>query len=167
MNIKKIVLILGLIGYAGVAGFAQDKAALTKPEAVTQQQNKIKTIFNYKSELGLTDKQVADLVAILTGFQKYLNEQSKEMKELRLKLNDLIKQKADLKSIRETLEQIARVQVEASYTDVETSRKVEATLTPSQLKKWTNIQESAQKQEIQARQLQKLQDDQKTKNTTK
>jgi hypothetical protein len=165
MDIKKLVLILGLIVYAGVAGLAQDKPAVTKPDAVTQQQNKIKTIFNYKSELALTDKQVADLVAILNNFQKYLNEQGGQLRDLRKKLNDLIKQKAELKSIREVLEQIAKIQVEASYTDVETSRKVEGTLTPSQMKKWTNIQESAKKQEIQMRQLQQTQQSANDKNT--
>lgn len=78
------------------------------------------------------------------------------MKELRVKLNNLIRQKADLKTIRGVLEQIAGIQVDTSYIDVETSRKVEGTLTPSQLKKWNSIQEAAVKQEIQARQLQQM-----------
>ncbi len=166
MDIKKAAFILVFIGSAAVAGFAQDKAGAAKTEAPAQQQSKIKTIFNYKSELGLTDKQVSGLVSILTDFQNYLNEKSKEIKDLKVKLSDLIKQKADLKSVRNALEQIAKAQVEVSYTDVETSRKVEAALTPAQLKKWSAIQEAAMKQEIQARQLQQLQGGQssKTKN---
>jgi Spy/CpxP family protein refolding chaperone len=150
MNIKRLASVMIFIGYALTAAFAQEKAPLAKPE----QQNKIKTIFSYKNELGLTDKQVADLVTILTDFQKYLTEQGKAMRELRAKLNDLIKQKSELKSIREVLERIAGIQADTSYIDVETSRKVEGALTPSQLKKWNSIQEAAVKQEMQARQLQ-------------
>ncbi len=159
MNIKKLAFVIIFIGYALTAAFAQEKAPLAKPE----QQNKIKTIFNYKNELGLTDKQVADLVTILTDFQKYLAQQGHAMKELRVKLNDLIKQKAELKSIRGVLEQIAGIQVDTSYIDVETSRKVEGALTPSQLKKWNSIQEAAVKQEMQARQLQQMQGATKSK----
>jgi len=143
MRSVRLLLALVFIFSLQPGVFAQEKAG----------QNKIKTIFSYKKELGLTEKQVADMTSILGVFQKYLTDKGEELRQLRLKFNGLVKQKADLKLIKEIIAQISAAQADISYTDIETSRKVEGVLTPAQLKKWNGMQEAYRKEEAQARQL--------------
>lgn len=143
MRIARLLLALLFIASLGAEGLAQEKAG----------QNKIKTIFSYKKELGLTEKQATDMTAILADFQKYLTDKGEELKQLHLKLNGLVKERADLKSIKEMIGRVSVLQSDIYYTDIETSRKVEGVLAPAQLKKWNGIQEAYRKQEAQARQL--------------
>lgn len=52
----------------------------------------------------------------------------------------MINKKENLKKIRKQLEKMARIQVDASYFDIKTARKVEDVLTPEQLAEWKAIQ---------------------------
>jgi Spy/CpxP family protein refolding chaperone len=122
--------------------FAQEKAVAPKPE---QPKAEVRTIYEYQEELGLANKQVDDLKKILGDFQAYFTEKKKTLAALQEELGEMIKNKEDLKKIRIQLEKIAAIQVDASYFDIETSRKVEGVLTPKQLAKWKNIQADFQK----------------------
>lgn len=112
--------------------------------AIAQQKPSIKTIFAFKDELTLTDKQIEDLKSILSNLQSFLVEKNKELEARRLELGDMITKRDDLKTIRKKIEDIAKVQVEISYTDLETARKIEETLTPPQWDKWRAIQKAFQ-----------------------
>jgi Spy/CpxP family protein refolding chaperone len=100
----------------------------------------IRTIYQYKAELGLTDKQESNLKKILGDFQVYLTKKNKELAALQTKLNEMINKKEKLRKIRKHLERMARIQVDASYLDIKTARKVEKVLTPTQLAEWKAIQ---------------------------
>ncbi len=117
-------------------------AADTKASKAVQEEDKqeVKTIFSYKKELGLTDKQTEDIKALVAKLQTLLNEKGKAIGDLRSKLGDMIKNKDNLGTIRSQLRKIADLQVEISYADIETARKIEGALTPSQMKKWQQIQ---------------------------
>ncbi len=148
---KKIVLLV-MVGLC-VTGtvFAQSKKDADKTATgEAKQQVVVKTIFAYQKELSLTDKQVQDLKDKLSDFQKYLIEQRKTLVNLQKELNEMIANRAVLKLIKEKLEQIAHVQADTGYFDVETSRKIEEELTPAQLEKWKGIQGEARKQNEQA-----------------
>jgi len=120
-------------------------------EAQTQQsKTEVKTIFAYKQELNITDKQEKDLKDILTKFQNDLAEKRKQLQALSAELTDMIRKKDSLKVIRAKIDNISRLQADATYSDVETSRKVENVLTAGQMAKWRLIQEEFQK-EIQAK----------------
>ena len=54
---------------------------------------------------------------------------------------------ADLKQIRAKLQEIADLSVESGCADVEASRKINAVMTPEQLKKWRSIQAAAREAE--------------------
>jgi DNA-binding LytR/AlgR family response regulator len=138
------VLVFALAG----ENLAQEKtqAAPSGTVAQTDQQKVVvKTIFAYKQELGLTDKQEERLKKLLNDFQNYLTETRKELGQLQTELADLIRTKASLKSIKAQIEKITRIQGEVAYTDVETARNVEGVLTTSQLVKWNKIQEDFRK----------------------
>ena len=128
-----------------LSSFAETKAAKPAQEAQKQeaQKQEVKTIFNYKSELGLTDKQSEDMKTLVSKLQTTLNEKGKEISELRQGLSQMIKNKDALSIIRPQLKKIADLQVDISYSDIETARKIEGVLTPAQMKKWQDIQLSS------------------------
>lgn len=112
----------------------------------TQPEAEIRTmIYQYKAELGLTDKQESDLKKILGDFQVYFTDEQKTLAALQAELSEMINNKEELKKIRKQLEKIARIQVDASCIDIETSRKVMGVLTPDQTAKWNVIQADFQK----------------------
>jgi Spy/CpxP family protein refolding chaperone len=113
-----------------------------KPVQEAQKQE-VKTIFNYKKELGLTEKQSEDMKALVSKLQALLNEKGREISELRNGLGDMIKNKDNLSAVRSQLRKIADLQVEISYNDIETARKIEGVLTSAQMKKWQAIQLSS------------------------
>ncbi|MFA5144941.1 MAG: hypothetical protein WC723_02930 [Candidatus Omnitrophota bacterium] len=132
---KKVIfaaaaLLLGL----ALNGFAQEATA------VDTQKQEIKTIFSYKTELGLTDKQQDSIRKLLLDLQNIFVEKAKEINTLRQDLSRMIKDKKDMRTIRRKIEDIAKIQVDNTCRDIETSRKIEGTLNPEQLKKWHDIQ---------------------------
>ncbi len=134
-----VALVLGL----ALNGFAKEKPKATAPvpDAVAEaQKQEIKTIFSYKAELGLTDKQEADIRKLLIDLQNTFTEKAKKLNTLRQELAQMIKDRANLRTIRRKIEEIGKIQVENTYLDIESSRKIENTLTPEQLKKWQDIQ---------------------------
>jgi len=103
----------------------------------------IKTLWDYQKELGLSDKQVADLKATVVDLEKFVREQQERLKPLDTQLNDQIGKEASLDQIKATLQQIAAVQIDIRVADVNTSRKINGILTADQLKKWRDIQKTA------------------------
>lgn len=139
-SVTMMALVLSIIFSGNL--FAQDQAQQPKAE--------VKTIFAYKQELNITDKQEKDLKDILTKFQNDLAEKRKQLQALSAELTDMIRKKDNLKAIRAKIDNISRIQADATYSDVETSRKVENVLTAGQMAKWRLIQEEFQK-EVQAK----------------
>jgi len=142
---RKIILIaVALILGLALNGFAKEKPKpAPSPEAVAEaQKQEIKTIFSYKTELGLSDKQDADIRKLLVDLQNTFTEKVKQLNALRQELAQMIKDRVNLKTIHRKIEDIAKIQVENTYLDIETSRKIEDTLNSEQLKKWQDIQKA-------------------------
>ena len=104
------------------------------------QDGQAKTIFSFKDELSLTDDQVLKLKALLYDEQSLADTSNNTMRSLGGELSKLIESKADMQDIRSKLEEISKVQVDASCRNIEDSRKVEDILSPDQLLKWKDIQ---------------------------
>ncbi len=98
------------------------------------------SIFEYKKELSLTDKQEKNLRDILAKLQNYLTDKQKELNGLRAELNKMIAERADLDKIKVKLNNIAKIQADASYEDIASTRAIETELTGTQLSKWRSIQ---------------------------
>lgn len=125
---------------SAVGSFAETKAVKPVQEA---QKQEVKTIFSYKKELGLTEKQSEDMKALVSKLQALLNEKGKEIGDLRKSLGQMIENKDPLSAVRSQLKKIADLQVDVSYSDIETARKIEGVLTSAQMKKWQVIQLSS------------------------
>ena len=54
----------------------------------------VKTIFDYQKELGLSDKQVTDIKALMGDLQKTLTDKTKDLTALRQDLADMLKKKS-------------------------------------------------------------------------
>jgi len=133
--------------------------------AQEQGQGQAKTIFSYKRELDLTNKQEEKLKKLIADFQKYLTDTRKQLNQLQSELAEFMRTKASLWSIKSKIEKISRLQGEMAYTDIETARNVENVLTASQLAKWNKIQQDSRR--TAAAQVQAAQQAQNTAATAK
>ena len=124
--IVSIAIVVGLTFACGSISFAEMKAG--------------QSIFEYKKELSLTDKQEKNLRAILSKLQGYLAAKTEELNRLRTELNTMIADRADLSRIKVRLQTIARIQADATYEDIASIRAIEKELTPAQMTKWRGMQ---------------------------
>ena len=130
-RILSAALLLGLLaGPVWAQEGAGDKPA-PKP---------VKTMIDYKDELGLSDKQVTDVATALKSFQVTVKEKRAELTKLEKEFNELLKTQAPLPDIKSKLKQISETRFTLRYADVLTSRRVSDALTAEQMKKWREIQ---------------------------
>jgi Spy/CpxP family protein refolding chaperone len=128
---KKLIFIalavmMSLVLAGGSLSLAEDKTG--------------KSIFEYKKELSITDKQEQNLRDILAKLQNYLTEKQNELNGLRGELSKLITENAGLDKIKVKLQAIAKIQADATYEDIASTRAIETELTGTQLSKWRSIQ---------------------------
>lgn len=98
------------------------------------------SIFDYKKELSLTDKQEKDLKDTIAKLQSYLTDKQKELKSAQAELGKMVSESADLDSIKAKIHDITNIQADATYEDIAANRAVETELTGTQLSKWHGIQ---------------------------
>ena len=121
-----IAIIMGLM-FAGMSvSFAENKSG--------------SSLFDYKKELSLTDKQEKNLKDILAKLQTLLTVKQKELDGLRAELSKMITESADLNKIKTKINDIAKIQADATYEDIASNRAIETELTGTQLTKWRGIQ---------------------------
>lgn len=102
---------------------------------------KVKTIFDYKQELALTDQQVASMKAALVELNESVKSGRTGLNQLEAEYKALIaKEGTTMDEARSKLQQIADSTVALRLKDLEISRKITATLTAEQQKKWRSIQ---------------------------
>lgn len=102
-----------------------------------------KTIFDFKADLRLTDKQEKDIREVLADLNKEIQVGRAKLTILSFELEDLIKKEADLEQIKKNLKDQADVQASMRYADVVATRGVNKVLSPDQLTRWKNIQATA------------------------
>lgn len=139
---KKVFVVMGIVVFilTGIA-FAQQ----SKPQPQQQQKAAVKTIFDYRSELKLTDDQVKKI-------KEHLSELNKEITILRAKLTlveanlqELLKKDGEMDQIKNKIREAFDIQASIRIADIEATRKINAVMTPEQLKKWRGIQSAARR----------------------
>ncbi len=103
----------------------------------------VKTIFDYKQELNLNDRQEQDIKTILTDLNKEVRVTRAKLTLIEVELTDLIKQEGDLEQIRKKLKDASDIQVALRMADIVGTRKIHKILSPDQLKKWRELQAAA------------------------
>ena len=131
--IKAIAIIL-------ITAFSLTGAALSSAEEKGDE-----SIFKYKKQLAITDKQETNLRSIISKIQDTLKDKTEELNKHRAELNKMLETKADLAKIKEKLRTIARIQADATYEDIASIRAIESELTAAQMTQWRGMQEKYRK----------------------
>ena len=101
-----------------------------------------KTIFDFKAELKLTDKQEKEIKQALADLNRELQLKRAKLTILSIELEDLVKKEGDLEQIKKNLMDQANLQASMRYDDFAASRKINKVLSADQLAKWRDIQVS-------------------------
>jgi hypothetical protein len=133
--------------WAGRLVFAQQAQSSGPPSTA-------RTIFDYKGELSLTDKQEHEIRDILTDLNKEIQINRAKLTILAFELDDLVnKKEGDPEQIKRKLKEECDLQMATRLADLMATRSInKRVLTPSQLEKWRKIQTAARTQQQQQQQ---------------
>ena len=147
-SVRTLSVVMGMLAVFCVGNVMAQVPQQSVSSPAIQATPAVKTVFDYQKELGLSDKQVADLKKVMTDFQTKMTDFQTKMTGLRQELANLIQKKADMKMIRRQAEKVSALQVDATCADIETSRTVETIMTLAQITQWKEIQDKS-RQEMQ------------------
>lgn len=119
---------------------AYAQTAASPPET---QSTQVKTIFDFKAELGLTDKQETEIREILADLNKEVQLTRAKLTILSFELEDLVKKQVTLEQIKKNLKDQADLQANMRFADMVATMKIDKVLSSEQLSKWRRIQASA------------------------
>ena len=137
-----VLMILTSESWSHAQTFNQPGAEQTKPT---------KTIFDFKAELKLADKQEKEIRQALADLNRELQLKRAKLTILSIELEDLVKKEGDLDQIKKNLMDQANLQASMRYDDFAASRKINKVLSADQLAKWRDIQVSQRENQKQAK----------------
>jgi len=108
-----------------------------------QQAQQGKTIFDYKSDLKLTDDQVKKMRELLGDLDKEVKVYRAKLTLIDVDLQNLMEKEGDMNDLRKKIKEAYDIQASIKIADIETARKINQVLKPDQLKKWREIQQEA------------------------
>lgn len=155
MSETKIKLILTLLAFSLIlpaAGFAAKTAGAKtahKPKVVP-----IHYIWEYKTDLGLTDNQVSKLKDIYRGDKRNTMQLDGDYEVGQAALQSLIDKDATPDQLKAQLEKNAEIQVQLQLADILKTRSIRKLLTKDQLQSWLKIQAKINEQAAKAQQQQ-------------
>ncbi|MBS2033609.1 hypothetical protein JST97_01395 [bacterium] len=128
---KKLFVLAGLLAALGGPTLAQQP----------KEQPKVKTIFDYKQELSLSDDQINKMKAYLSELNTSVKASRDQLTKLENDYRGLIaKESTTTAQAKAKLEEIADATVSMRLRDLDISRKITATMTAEQRDKWKAIQ---------------------------
>ncbi len=92
-----------------------------------------------ENELNLTNKQVAALKKLKSGFRKNKSDWKAGIEKKYIDLENQIDNGADASQVKKTLGSISEIQVDMKVAGYETARKMLAILTPEQKEQWDDM----------------------------
>jgi hypothetical protein len=117
--IAALVLIILTSDWSHAQTFNQPGAEQTKP---------IKTIFDFKAELKLADKQEKEIRQALADLNRDLQLKRAKLTILSIELEDLVNKEGDLDQIKKNLMDQANLQASMRYDDFAASRRINKVL---------------------------------------
>jgi hypothetical protein len=143
---------------AGAGLAAEKKAKATKEEAVkpskeatqaasqaTKETAKIKTIFDYKKDINLTDDQEAKIKEHLVALEKEIRVMRAKLTIIDTEAQTLLEKEGDMTQLKSKVKEAYDIQASMRIADIEAARKINGVLKPEQLKKWKEIQAASRK----------------------
>ncbi len=104
------------------------------------QQHRVKTIFDYKQELKLTNKKISKIKDALIKLNKKVTLLKAKLIVAGSNLQALLKKNSDIALIDKKLRNIFDYRRGIIITDLISSRSIKGILTRKQIKKWKKIQ---------------------------
>lgn len=114
--------------------------AVAQPQPQPQPQEKLKTVADYKKELGLSDKQVGDLNKAIGDYQQSMMAKRMQTQQTQSQFASLSQAHADLGDLKAHLARVCELRTQMRLEDLEVAHRVQKILTAAQLKKWKAIQ---------------------------
>ncbi len=114
-------------------------------------QHRVKTIFDYKQELKLTNKQTSKIKETLIKLNKRVTLLKAELIVAGSNLQALLKKNGDIGLIDKKLRDISDYRRGIIITDLISSRNIKGVLTEKQLKEWKGIQAENSKKRMTAK----------------
>lgn len=136
--VKVMVLVIAIFLMVGFGtAFAQ------QAEELPRQQTVVKTIFDYKADLNLTDDQVKRIREQLSALDKEVRVLRARLTIADVDLQGLLEKEGDMNEIKKKVNEAFDIQASIRIADIEAARKINGILRPEQLKKWREIQAEA------------------------
>ena len=132
------------MGRAGKAGLWL-VVLLGFPALVFAQQHRLKTILDYKKELGLSQDQEERIKAYLFDLEKGLRELKVKLASVNSEIRRLLEQGAKkqgslrLKDVEAKIREAYQIRADMAIAEIRTAEKINAVLTPKQFEKWKKI----------------------------
>jgi Spy/CpxP family protein refolding chaperone len=99
-------------------------------------------IWDFK-ELELTPDQIASIKQVVNSLQQRLEQLRARLEARKQEYQVMLTRNDALEKLRAKLQEIAALQVDMQMADVESSRAINAVMTPQQLLKWHELQKAA------------------------
>jgi len=108
-------------------------------------QAEVKTVLDYKKELGLTQSQadkikvyIFDLERELNGLRERLNAVNREIAKL---LEEGVEKQGSLKlsEVEKKIKEAFEIRAQLAIAEIRTAEKINASLTPEQFQKWKEV----------------------------
>jgi len=134
--VKKLLLGLALLFNLGLPVLAEP----------AKQPPKVKTIFEYQKEIGLTDDQIAKMKGELQTLQTNVTNSRAKLKALEDDFTAIIKAEGSAEEAEAKLKEIAAATVTMRLNDFATSKRINGIMSAEQKQKWRAIQASLRQQ---------------------
>ena len=134
----------------GLAADNKSKEQAVKPSKestnqTTQETPKIMTIFDYKADINMTDDQEAQIKEDLGDLEKEIRVMRAKLTIIDTEAQTLLEKDGDISQLKNKVKDAYDIQASMRIADIEAARKINAVLTPEQLKKWKGIQTGSRK----------------------
>lgn len=153
-NFNSAIVVFALVFLPGAPASAAQTAPATKaspspaPALTPAQPTQAapaqgRTIFDYKDDLKMTDKQEQEIRTILQNLNKDARLSNARLVIIDSEFEDLMNKESDVDLIRKKLREAADIRITMRIADIEATRKINRVLSADQLKRWRGIQAAA------------------------
>lgn len=133
MSKARFLLVLAAVGCLS--------CSLAAEPSSTQPAPAVKTITDYKDQLGLTTQQLEKIAGSVKSYRSGLSGLKNQLAEAENELNNRINKRSKLSDILSQLKKAENLRLEARLLDLETSRTVRSVLTPQQWSQWQALKQ--------------------------
>ena len=121
------------------------KEATQAAKQATKETAKVKTIFDYKADINLTDEQETKIKDELVALEKEIRVMRAKLTIIDSEAQTLLEKEGDMAQLKNKVKEAYDIQASMRIADIESARKINSVLKPEQLKKWKEIQASSRR----------------------